>query len=323
MHVFQLGIDVAKLKLDCTLRLENGKFRHKVVKNNKIGFAELVVWLGKQGATHIHACMEATGVYWEAVAQYLSEADMRVSVINPAQIKAFGASRLVRTKTDKVDAQLIAEFCFERAPEIWIAPSPAEQELRAMVLRLDALQNMRTQESNRLEVARDTVKSDIEKHIDWLEVEIKTLAKRIKDHTKNDPDLKDKEALLNSIPGLGERTIAIILSYYADLARFKNARQATAFAGLDPRHHESGTSVKAKPRMSKVGHTFIRKALYMPAMVTLYKTDWGKLFRSRLVAAGKPPMLIIGAMMRKLIHVAFGVMKSGKAFDPSMHELAH
>ncbi|WP_139220108.1 transposase, partial [Collimonas sp. OK412] len=101
--------------------------------------------------------------------------------------------------------------------------------------------------------------------------------------------------------------------------RFGNARKAVAFAGLDPRHHESGSSVKAKPRMSKVGHTFLRKALYMPAMVTLYRTAWGKTFRARLAASGKPPMLIIGAMMRKLIHVAFGVLKSQKSFDASLH----
>lgn len=100
--------------------------------------------------------------------------------------------------------------------------------------------------------------------------------------------------------------------------RFANARQAAAFAGLDPRQHESGTSVKGKPRMSKVGHAFLRKALYMPAMVTLYKTDWGTRFRERLAASGKPPKLIIGAMMRKLVHVTFGVLKSGKSFNPEL-----
>ncbi|MBC3876138.1 IS110 family transposase, partial [Undibacterium flavidum] len=130
------------------------------------------------------------------------------SVINPAQIKAFGASRLVRTKTDKVDAQLIAEFGFERRPELWIVPSIAEQTLRALVLRLDALQNMRTQELNRLDVAREAIRQGITDHIDWLDKEIKALICLINDHTRNDPDLKDKQKLLDSIPGLGERTIA-------------------------------------------------------------------------------------------------------------------
>lgn len=319
MQNFCLGIDVAKLKLDCALRLPNGKHRNKVVENNLKGFIALVGWLAKHEANSVHVCMEATGIYWEEVAEYLSMQGMKVSVLNPAQIKAFGISRMVRTKTDKVDAQLISEFCFERTPTTWQGPSPSEQALRAMVLRLDALQIMRTQEGNRLEVAREAIRVGIENHISWLDQEIKILAKAIRDHINDDPDLKRKQDLLDSIPGIGERTIAVFLSYYANTERFENARKAVAFAGLDPHQHESGTSVKVKPRMSKIGHTFIRKALYMPAMVTLYKTAWGKSFRDRLAASGKPPMLIIGAMMRKLIHVAFGVLKSGKSFDSSLH----
>ncbi|MBZ0097162.1 MAG: IS110 family transposase [Sulfuricella sp.] len=321
MQLFHLGIDVAKAKLDCALRLPDGKLRSKVVENNSKGFKALTEWLEKHGATTVHVCMEATGVYWEAVAEYLATQGMAVSVVNPAQIKAFGASRMVRTKTDKVDAKLIAEFCLERRPDPWLAPTPSEQALRAMVLRLEALQVMRTQESNRLEVARDAVKPGITAHIEWLDEQIKSLAKTIRDHIDGDKTMKDKRAILESIPGVGERTIAILLAFYANLDRFGNARQAVAFAGLDPRQHESGSSVKGKPRLSKIGHAFLRKALYMPAMVTLYRTAWGKLFRDRLAAAGKPPKLIIGAMMRKLVHVAYGVLKSGKSFDPALHGL--
>mgnify|MGYP001601976951 CR=1 FL=1 len=319
MHTFHLGMDVAKAKLDCALRRPDGKLRSKVVANNLGGFKALIEWLEKHGATTPHVCLEATGIYWEAVAEVLAAHGMTVSVVNPAQIKAFGASRMVRTKTDKVDARLIAEFCVERSPEPWQAPSQSEQALRAMVLRLEALQTMRTQESNRLEVAREAVKPGIAEHIEWLDKQIDALAKTIRDHINDDPDLKDKRALLNSIPGVGERTIATLLAFYANFERFGNARQAVAFAGLDPRQHESGSSVKGKPRMSKVGHAFLRKALYMPAMVTLYKTAWGKRFRERLAASGKPPKLIIGAMMRKLVHVVFGVLKSGKMFNPALH----
>jgi len=321
MHLFHLGIDVAKAKLDCALRLPDGKLRSKVVENNSKGFKALTEWLEKHGATTVHVCMEATGVYWEGVAEYLATQGMAVSVVNPAQIKAFGASRMVRTKTDKVDAKLIAEFCFERRPDPWLAPTPSEQALRAMVLRLEALQVMRTQESNRLEVARDAVKAGITQHIEWLDEQIKAMARTIRDHIDGDKTMKNKQAILESIPGVGERTIAILLAFYANLDRFNNARQAVAFAGLDPRQHESGSSVKGKPRLSKIGHAFLRKALYMPAMVTLYRTAWGKLFRDRLAAAGKPPKLIIGAMMRKLVHVAYGVLKSGKSFDPALHGL--
>lgn len=319
MQKFHLGIDIAKAKLDCALRLPDGKFRSKVVENSPRGFEGLIALLEKHGAASVHVCMEATGVYWEAVAEYLANQGMVVSVVNPSQIKSFGKSRMIRTKTDKIDAQLIAEFCQERSPELWKAPSLSEQALRAMVLRLEALQTMRTQESNRLEVARDAVKPGISGHLEWLDKEIKNLARIIRDHIDSDPDLKEKRALLDSVPSLGERTIATILAFYANPDRFSNARQAVAFAGLDPRQHESGSSVKGKPRLSKIGHSFLRKALYMPAMVTLYNTAWGKRFRERLAASGKAPKLIIGAMMRKLIHVAFGVLKSGKYFDPTLH----
>jgi transposase len=320
MHAFHLGIDVAKAKLDCALRLPEGKIRHKVVENTPGGFAMLQTWLARQGAEAVHVCMEATGTYWEAVAEFLAKLpSFTVSVINPAQIKAFGASQMVRTKTDRVDASLIAQFCSERHPAAWQAPSAAEQTLRALVLRLDALQVMRTQESNRLEVARAAVREGIASHLQWLDQEIERLIEAIREHIDQDPTLRDKQRLLDSIPGVGERTIAVLLAFYAQPTRFEHARQAVAFAGMDPRQHESGSSVKAKPHLSKMGHTFLRKALYMPAMVTLYKTAWGKRFRERLASAGKPPMLIIGAMMRKLIHVAFGVLKSQKPFDPALH----
>lgn len=319
--LFHLGVDVSKAKLDCALRLSNGKYRNKIVSNTPEGFTGLSLWLKKQGsaASDTHVCMEATGIYWEAVAEFLSHAGFRVSVINPAQIKAFGESRLVRTKTDKADAQLIACFCCERAPEPWRAPSLREQHLRAMVMRLDALQTMRTQETNRLQVSRELLTADIQAHIDWLNEQIEQLERRIQEHIHQDPDLHDKHKLLESIPGIGKSTIAPLLAFSISPQRFANARQAVAFAGLDPRQHESGSSVHDKPRMSKIGHAFLRKALYMPAMTALYKTDWGKRFFLRLSRAGKPAKLIIGAMMRKLIHVAFGVLKSAKPFDQSLH----
>lgn len=319
MTQFSLGIDVSKSKLDSALRLPNGKFHCKVVANSAQGHADLVAWLARHGAVDVHVCMEATGVYWENAAQSLSAQGFTISVVNPAQIKAYGASRLARTKTDAVDARLIADFCAERNPPPWQPYSEAEMALRALVLRLDALQAMRTQESNRLEVSRNTVRPGIQEHLDWLDQQIISLAKAINDHIDTNPGMKDKKALLDSIPGLGERTIAILLAFYGDPSRFVNSRQAAAFAGLDPRRHESGSSVKGKPRLSKVGHAFLRKSLYMPAMVTLYKTDWGKRFRDRLAASGKPAKLIIGAMMRKLLHVAFGILKSGKKFDPALH----
>jgi len=314
-----LGIDVSKDKLDLALRLPDGKARHKVVTNDPEGFAALRAFLTKQGTAELHACMEATGIYWEAIAEYLADAGFTVSVVNPAQIKAFGHSRLQRTKTDKVDAGLIADFCAAQAPSPWQPPGPALRELRSLVARRQALDTMRTQEKNRLGVAREAVRTGIAEHLDYLDQAIAEIDRMIREKIDNDPDLKQQRELLDSIPGLGDKTIPVLLAYYGGELRFTTAREAAAFAGLDPRQHESGSSVRGKTRLSKVGHSALRKALYMPAMVTITKTLWGRVFRDRLKAAGKSPMVIIGAMMRKLVHVAFGVLKSKKPFDPALH----
>jgi transposase len=314
-----LGIDVSKNKLDCALAVGT-KYRTKVFANTPQGFAQLGDWLHHHGADQVHACMEATGIYWEAAALYLADAGHRVSVINPALAKAHGQSLGLRSKTDAIDAKLLAGFCREKRPDAWVAPAEPERRLRALVLRHQNLVEMQVQEKNRCESLREDVRASVETHLAWLAAEIKRIEQAIARLLDDDDNLRGKRDLLDSIPGLGERTIAVLLAYGVSGERFQSARQFVAFAGLSPRLHESGSSVRGKPRLSKIGHAFLRHALYMPAMVTLYKTTWGKRFRERLAAHGKPPKLIIGAMMRKLAQVAFGVVKSGKPFNPALHE---
>lgn len=313
-----LGIDVAKAKLDIALLLPDGKFRSEVVANTPEGFEKLAAWLERNGAAQVHACMEATGIYWEAAAAFLAERGHAVSVVNPAQIKAFGSAALSRTKTDKKDARLIARFCAERRPPRWEPPPSETAELRALVTRRDALERMRTQEKNRLHVSCGQVRSGIEAHIAFLEKAVQDIDSEIQKKIDGGQDLKKQRELLDSVPGLGVKTIPVLLSFFSG-KRFSSPRQAAAYAGLDPRQHESGSSVRRKPRISKMGHSFLRKALYMPAMVAVSRTNWGKAFRARLAANGKPPMVIICAMMRKLVHVAVGILKSGKMFDPALH----
>ena len=313
-----LGIDVAKAKLDVALKRPNGQLRTNIFENSPQGFEALSAWLATESITALHVCMEATGTYWEAIAEYLADAGYCVSVVNPAQIQAFASAIRVRTKTDRVDARLIADFCQAHAPAPWQAPSPALRELRALTARREALIALRTQEHNRLLVAREAVREGIEAHLVYLAQAIATVETAIRCRINDDPDLKAQHDLLDTVPGLGEKTIPVLLAHFGGTPRFDRAKQAAAYAGLDPRHRESGSSVHGKPRLSKIGHRALRKALYMPAMVTLTKTAWGRAFRDRLATAGKPPMLIIGAMMRKLIHVAFGVLKSGVAFNPQL-----
>ncbi|TAL41888.1 MAG: IS110 family transposase [Salinibacterium sp.] len=318
-----LGIDVAKAKLDCALLVDDGKkrkFLSKTVPNTPEGYAALSDWLGQKGAAAAPACLEATGVYWEDAALALADAGHAVAVVNPALAGAHARSLGLRTKTDAVDARAIADFCREKRPPAWVPPPASHRALRALVLRHQALVGMQTQEKNRLEGARDAeARASVEIHLEWLATELERVERAIAKTIDDDPDLKAKRSLLDSIPGLGERSISTWLAYCAEPGRFASARQVAAFAGLNPRHRESGSSVRGKPRISKIGHAFLRRALYMPAMVALYKTEWGRRFRERLAANGKPPKLIIGAMMRKLVHVAFGVLKSGKKFDSALH----
>jgi transposase len=154
---------------------------------------------------------------------------------------------------------LIAEFCAAQHPQPWQAPSPAIRELRALVARRNALDAMRTQEKNRVLVARDAVRGGIEAHLAYLEKAISEIEALIRQKIDSDPDLKKQRDLLDTIPGLGEKTIPVLLSYYGGSPRFEKAKEAAAFAGLDPRQHESGSSVRGKPRLSKVGHGAVRK----------------------------------------------------------------
>ncbi len=314
-----IGIDVSKAKLDVDVLRPDGRHRSKKFANTPKGHDELVRWLNSHQAAPAHICMEATSTYMEDAAAHLSDAGFTVSVINPALGKAFAQSEGLRSKTDAADARMLAEFCRQKRPAVWKAPHPVERALRALVLRHQSLTDMHTQELNRQDTARDVQRPSIDAHLLWLEAELKRLEKQIKDLTDDDPDMKHRRKLLNSIPGIGERTSAVLLAYIGLKERFGQARQFAAFAGLTPRQHESGSSVRGASRMSKAGHVSLRRALYMPAIVALYKTAWGRVFRQRLEKNGKKAKLIIGAMMRKLAQVAYGVLKSGEPFDASRH----
>lgn len=315
-----VGIDVSKEKLDVALLREGGKFRDKVIANSRKGFQELQAWLAKQGVTHARICMEATGSYWESLAEFLVDAGFEVSVVNPVLVRKYSESLGERNKTDRIDARVIARFCAERQPERWQAPSKAVRGLRALVRRREALVELRTEELNRRDSASEPrVLESIDSVLAHLDAQIAQIDKQIRDHIDDDPTLKEQRELLESVPGIGKVVSGMLLSYYGGDLRFDSSKQAVAFAGLDTSRRESGTSVRGKPRLSKKGHTNIRGTLYMPAVVTMHRTAWGKQFAERLAHAGKPSMVIIGAIMRKLVAIAYGVLKSGKPFDPALH----
>ena len=312
-----LGIDVAKLKFNVCLIREDGKLRHRVFANNPTGFTQLSEWLRKNHAAQVHACLEATGTYSEALALYLSDTGQLVSLVNPAATSAYAGAQLSRTKTDRVDAELIARFCLTQKPPLWTPAAPEVRELQALVRRLDALIEMHTMESNRLSSGVSTagVRDSIESLLSHLDEQISHTEKLIRKHINNHPQLRADRDLLLSIPGLGEATVARLMSEI-NFQRYESARQVAAFAGLVPRLRESGKSVRGRARLSKMGAPRIRRSLYFPAITALRCNPVIQEWASGLRARGKCEMQIIGAVMRKLIHLAFGVLKSGKPYDP-------
>lgn len=316
-----LGIDVSKSTLDAALIQEENqtrKPRHKVFPNTPHGHRQMVQWLSDSKAEAAPVCLEATGTWADAIALALHEAGHQVSLVNPASIHAFAQSQLRRTKTDKADAQLIARFCQMHRPPLWSPPSPEIRALQALVRRLENLTQMHTMEQNRLAsgVTCAQVQADLEEHLSELQARIEKTRRQIKDHVDQNPDLKEQAQLLESIPGIGAATAALLLAELGDISQFDNARQVAAFAGLAPRIRQSGSSVRGRSRLSKIGSSRLRKALYFPALTALRHNQLIKAFGLRLSAQGKSKMLIVGAAMRKLLHLAYGVLKSGRNFDP-------
>lgn len=310
-----LGIDIAKLKIDVVLLFEN-KSLAKEFANSPKGFQLLKAWLESRQISEVHACLEATGIYGAAVAKFLHEQGHLVSVVNPLSIKGYAKSKLQRNKTDKADARLIADFCRTQNPAQWFPPPPEIIQLQALVRRIEALEEMLQMERNRLEVSPNKTQPSIKRMIKTFETEIETLRKSIKEQINNDPDLKEQDQLLQTIPGIGEKTSALLLGEI-EFGRYQSARQVAAFAGVTPKKSESGTSLK-HTKLSKLGNGRIRKGLYFPAIVAKQHNQTIKNFAERLEKNGKTPMQIICAAMRKLLHMAFGVLKHKQPFNPNM-----
>jgi transposase len=322
-----LGIDVSKDKLDVVLLQGEGRQQQQVA-NSASGHVRLVGWLRRAGVEELHACLEATGQYGEGVAEYLYAQGYQVSVVNPARIKAYGDSKLRHSKNDKADAALIATFCQRERPTLWAPAEESVRELQALVRHLEDLKNGRQQQRNRLQSGGRSarVHADLAALVALLDQQIKEVSKEIREHIKRHTDLKRQHQLLKSIPGIGSLTAAVLLGEVRDIRSFLSARQLAAYAGLVPRQHESGSSVHKKPRLSKRGNAQQRgdgiPPLYFPAIVAMQHNPLMRALRERMAKTGHSKMAIIGAIMRKLLHLAYGVLKTGKPFDPNHAQTA-
>jgi transposase len=317
-----LGIDIAKKTFQCAL-LKDSKYKHKSFANNPKGYTALSHWLKNQGTEDIlHACLEATGVYGEALACYLTDAGFTVSIVNPAKIKGFAQCQLQRLKTDKADAKLIAQYCAAMRPKPWNPTPEPVRHLQALVKRLEQLGSALNQEQNRLDVASSVVQPSIQKMIDLLKQQIKDIQQQVQSHINQHPKLKQRAELLDSIPGIGPATRAQILAFLGEPDRFESVKQCVAFVGLNPKPYTSGTSVNARTRISKTGSSALRRAFYMPAIVAMKHNPVLQAFAIRLQQAGKKGKVIVCAVMRKLVHIIYGVLKSNQPFDANHKKFA-
>ena len=319
-----LGIDISKESFDVVLRGTGGE-QHRVFSNDQKGFKALVGWAEKQPERVVHICMEATGSYWEGLAEALYQGGYRVSVVNPYQIKRYGDHLLNRNKTDKADASLIAEFCEKDRERLsaWKPFSPEIKALRSMGRRLDELQGMKQQEQNRLKsgVTDLVVIESLQENLKQLDAQIKALWKKIKEHVNQHPDLREKQRLLTSIPGIGKLTAIKLIAEIGEIKDFTSASQLAAYAGLAPKQFQSGSSVHKQTRISKQGRTELRRCLYMPAVVASEHNPIVMDLKRRMLASGHVMMEVIVAAMKKLLHLVYGVLKSGKPFDPDYGNL--
>lgn len=322
---FVLGIDVGATTLALALVWPTGKLKSKSLRNDESGFEHLMNWLKRHAGSHpVHACMEASGGYEEAAALFLHEQGLAVSVVNPRQIKAYGQAQLRRSKTDRADAALIARYCRQERPPLWTPPAEPLRDLREMTRGLDALKAERDRIGNQHRRKHPhsggrIVAQALEAVLQSIEDQIAALEARIEAHLEAHPELARERDLLVSIPGVGSVTAAHVLAELGGVSRFGSAREAAAYAGLVPSMHESGTSVKKRPRLSKVGNGRLRKALYFPALTALRCNEAVRRFGDRLTQKGKAKKAVVGAAMRKLLHICYGVLRSGRPFDPSMH----
>lgn len=316
-----VGLDISKTTFDATAII-GGIEKSAKFDNDGKGFEQFKDWLDKLKCPDAHICMEATGNYYEGIADYIGSL-YKVSVVNPLKISKYAESRFTRTKTDKQDAKLIAEYCQTAKAQDLVIRKPVIND-GYKLKRLSALYAQLTADStaqkNRLEAAKDTFVVKIcQSNINHLQRQIKAVKKELEKLTKQ-PALKDQTDRLATIPAIGRLTAVMLLNYLSG-TDFPTSNKFAAFAGLTPQIKDSGTSVRGKPSLTRYGNRRLRAMLFMPAMVA-YRIKAFPDFIARLEAKNKPKKVIIAAIMRKLAVIAYHVHKKGEDYDPTRYKAA-
>lgn len=327
--LYSIGVDISKDSFHaCILtknKLETNVKRSHKFPNSKKGFISFSTWINKlKTKTSVTLIvMEATGVYWENLAIFIHEQmKMNVSVVNPRQIKHFAHTNLRRSKTDPLDAHLIAKFGLIMNPKTWIPFDPLIRELKQMLRERVSFIKMITEEKNRLSSVKDSVthsKEVIKAHqqtIIFLKKQVKNLESLIETKIRSNSDLSSKIELIKTIPGVGNILASTVLLETNALEQFESAKQLACFVGIAPSQYESGNMIK-RARISKVGNSHIRRCLYMSSLSCVKHNSKLKEVYIRLKKKGKASKVVLIAVARKLLHIIFAVLKSGIPFNPN------
>ena len=323
-----LGVDVSKAKLDAALWLAQRRkwYTKAKVDNQLAGVRQLLNWMGAKAGVSASECrvvLEATGVYHETAAQIFHDAGCEVVIANPKRVRDYAKGRGLLTKNDAVDARALARYGAEGDELVaWAPPRPEIRTLRALVARVDTVSQDLQREENRWEKAQaietpSTVRDSLQRSITGLRAERERLLQAIDDHYDQHPPLKRERDQLKTIPGVGDasahRMLCLLKRHH-----FQSARQAAACAGLIPIEFVSGTSVYKRPHLSKQGDPRLRATLYMAAIVASRHNPALRKVYLDLIARGKSKMSALGAIMRRLVHIAFGILKHQTPFNPAL-----
>jgi len=323
-----LGIDVAQKELVVCLAtrhddLSDGVYNHKIFVNSTDGFGKMLKWIEKntESTVPVIYVMEATGVYHESLAYYLTNKQKPVSIVLPNKINSYAKTLTTKTVTDKTASEAIAQFGIDRQTDLWQQPTPVYRKMKQLTREHDQLVFERTMAKNQLHaekaegISNQSSIARCNKRIKMLDEQIAEIRIELVALVKSEKNVANSVRLLCSVPGIGLLTASIILAETNGFDLIRNKRQLTSYAGLDVKEHISGTSVHGKPRISKRGNRFLRKAMHMPSLAATRHDERFKAIYHRLISKHGIKMKAAVAVQRKMLEMTFTICKSKTQYD--------
>jgi len=325
-----VGIDVAQKELVvCLGRMYDDwspeLYSSKNFANNAKGFEALVSWVKKMTdpQVSIRYVMEATGIYHESLCYYLADKGYALSVVLPNKISNYFRTLAVKTITDKTASEAIALFGLERKLDDWKRPEPVYKKLKQLTREREQLVQIRTMAKNQLHAEQSEAEPNkssiarVQKQIAFLNKQEQEIKAELQELVKQNDQLKSTVKTIGSLPGVGLLTAVTVLAETNGFELIRNKRQLASYAGLDVKEKQSGTSVKGKPRISKKGNRFLRKAMHLPALAAIRHDERFKAIFARLVAKHGIKMKAAVAVQRKLLEMIYTLYKTNKIYDPN------